>query len=125
RRGVCQACLVKARRGDVPPAAQRGLKDGLRLQSLFLACLCQPEGDLELERHGDAQPFPTRVERVERLSEQVLRVLLTAPEGLRYQAGQFVQLTRSDGLMRPYSIASLPGGPIELHVARLPGGAMS
>jgi len=125
RRGVCQACMVKAARGDVPAAAQRGLKDGLRLQSLFLACICQPTGELEVERHGDARPFPTRVERVERLSEQVLRVLLAAPEGFGYRAGQFVQLERSDGLTRAYSIASLPGAAIELHVALLPGGAMS
>lgn len=125
RRGICQACLIKARSGEVPAAAQRGLKDGLRGQALFLACLCLPAGDLELERHGSSAAFPTRVERVERLSEQVLRVLLTAPEGFSYRAGQFVQLARSDGLMRPYSIASLPGGPLELHVELLPGGAMS
>lgn len=125
RRGICQACLVQARSGEVPAAAQRGLKDGLRRQSLFLACLCQPSGDLELVRHGSSAVFPTRVERVERLSEQVLRVLLAAPAGFSYRAGQFVQLARSDGLMRPYSIASLPGGPLELHVELLPGGAMS
>jgi CDP-4-dehydro-6-deoxyglucose reductase, E3 len=125
RRGICQACLVKARSGEVPAAAQRGLKDGLRRQALFLACLCQPAGDLELERHGSSATLPTRVERVERLSEQVLRVLLAAPAGFSHRAGQFVQLVRSDGLMRPYSIASLPGGPLELHVELLPGGAMS
>jgi CDP-4-dehydro-6-deoxyglucose reductase, E3 len=125
RRGICQACLIKARRGDVPAAAQRGLKDGLRRQALFLACLCQPSGDLDLERHGSSVAFPTRVERVERLSEQVLRVLLAAPVGFSHRAGQFVQLARSDGLMRPYSIASLPGGPLELHVELLPGGVMS
>lgn len=125
RRGVCQACLVKAKSGAVPAAAQRGLKDGLRQQALFLACLCQPSGDLEVERIDGGATFPTRVERVERLSEQVLRVMLAAPEGFSHRAGQFVQLQRSDGLMRAYSIASLPGGPLELHVERLPGGAMS
>jgi CDP-4-dehydro-6-deoxyglucose reductase, E3 len=125
RRGICQACLIKARSGEVPAAARRGLKDGLLRQGLFLACLCQPTEDLELERHGTSAEFPTRVERVERLSEQVLLVLLAAPAGFSHRAGQFVQLARSDGLMRPYSIASLPGGALELHVELLPGGAMS
>jgi len=125
RQGVCQTCLVKARRGAVPRAAQKGLKDGLIGQSLFLACLCRPTEDLELERHGSSEAFSTRIERVEALNDHVLRVYVSAPPGMSYRAGQFIQLVREDGLMRPYSIASLPGGSIELHVALLPGGAMS
>jgi NAD(P)H-flavin reductase len=122
---VCQTCLVKARRGAVPAAAQKGLKDGQRGQSLFLACLCRPTEDLEIERHGSSEAFAARIERVESLNEHVLRVYVSAPPGMSYRAGQFIQLVREDGLMRAYSIASLPGGSIELHVALLPGGAMS
>lgn len=127
RRGVCQTCLVKATHGEIPAAAQKGLKDGLRRQSLLLACVCKPTGDLALTRHTSAERFESRVERVELLSADVLRVLLSAPPGLVYEAGQYVQLERPlDGLARPYSIASLPGGEhIELHVALLPDGAMS
>lgn len=125
RRGICQTCLVKATQGSVPPAAQRGLKDGQRRQSLFLACLCRPSDDLSFERHGSAAKFTTRIERVVQLSERVLGVWLALPEGFQHEAGQFVQLERSDGLIRSYSIASLPGEPLELHVALLPGGAMS
>jgi len=125
RQGVCQTCLVKARRGAVPAAAQKGLKDGQRGQSLFLACLCRPTQDLEVERLGSSEAFDARVERVEYLNEHVLRVYVSAPPGMSYRAGQFIQLVREDGLMRPYSIASLPGGSIELHVALLPGGVMS
>src|ERR1019366_6954129 len=43
-----------------------------------------------------------------------------------YRAGQFVSLFREDGLARSYSLASLPGeGALELHVRKIPGGAMS
>jgi NAD(P)H-flavin reductase/ferredoxin len=126
RRGVCQACVVKATRGAVPAAAQKGLKDALRRQSLFLSCLCKPTEDLEVERFGSSEKLPTRIERVEPLSEGVLRVFVAAPPRLDFQAGQFVQIERvSDGLMRPYSVASLPGQALELHVALLRGGAMS
>jgi CDP-4-dehydro-6-deoxyglucose reductase, E3 len=126
RQGVCQTCLVKARRGAVPPAAQSGLKDGQRLQSLFLACVCQPSEDLELERYGSAAQFASRVLRVEPLTESVLRVFLAAPPGFEYRAGQYLQLARpSDGQMRAYSIASLPGAELELHVALMPGGVLS
>jgi ferredoxin-NADP reductase len=110
----------------VPAAAQRGLKESHRHQGLFLACQCQPTEELELERCGGGEAWPSRIERVERLTDGVLRVFLSAPEGLEYQAGQFIQLERpSDGVSRAYSIASLPGGPLELHVAVLPGGALS
>jgi ferredoxin-NADP reductase len=52
---------------------------------------------------------------------------LSVPEGLRFSGGQFVQLVRPrDGLMRPYSIASVPGDcALELHVALQPDGRMS
>ncbi len=128
RQGVCQCCLMKAKSGPVPAAAQKGLKEAQRLQSLFLACVCRPTRDqhLELERHGSSEEFTSRVERVEQLTELVLRVSLSLPSGFAHRAGQYLQLVRpSDGLMRPYSIASLPGEPLELHVALMPGGAMS
>jgi CDP-4-dehydro-6-deoxyglucose reductase, E3 len=127
RRGVCQVCLLRASQGTPPPLAQRGLKETLRQKSLFLSCVCRPAGDLEVTRHDRTQRYASRVQRVERLSGNVLRVLLAVPRGFQYEAGQYVHLQRpSDGLMRPYSIASLPGSAeFELHVAELPGGAMS
>lgn len=127
RSGVCQACLLQAKRGDIPAAAQQGLRMSQRRERLLMACMCRPEGDLELERPGGSEARPTRVEHVERISDAVLRVMIACPEGLEYEAGQFIQLERpTDGLMRPYSVASLPGcGYLELHVALLPGGEMS
>src|SRR5262245_1063852 len=127
RSGVCQTCIVKASSGELPAVAQKGLKDSWRRQGLFLACVCRPSAGLCVERHESSQTFATHVEHVERLTERVLRVLLRTPAGFRYEAGQFLQLERpADALMRPYSIASLPGsGSLELHVDLLPGGLMS
>lgn len=127
RSGVCHACVLEAKRGALPARSQKGLKESLKRRGCFLACVCEPDGDLEIDEVGASEPLGARVERVERLSESVLRVMIEAPAGFVYEAGQFVQLERpADGLMRPYSIASLPdSGLLELHVARLPGGAMS
>ncbi len=127
RSGNCQTCLMRATAGNVPAAAQAGLKPAWRQRGLFLACVCKPTGDLSLSRTDVAKPHHTRVQSVDFLSPRVLRVFLERPSGFEYEAGQFVQLVRTaDGLMRPYSLASLPGGErLELHVARLPGGAMS
>lgn len=127
RRGVCQTCLLEAKRGALPPASQKGLRESSRKQSLFLACVCTPLEDLEIARCGTSSRFGARVEAVEYLSPGVLRVTLGVPSGFSYEAGQFIHLERPlDGLIRPYSVASLPSaGHLELHVALLAGGAMS
>lgn len=127
RAGVCQSCVLKARSGVLPAVSQRELRPSLRVQGLFLSCVCRPDGDLEVERADAAPEFSGRVLRVEGLSRDVLRVTLSRPEGFDFRAGQFIQLERpSDALMRPYSIASLPtDATLELHVALLPAGRMS
>lgn len=126
RTGVCQTCLVRATSGQPPAKSQSGVSETLIANGCFLACQCVPEGPLEVEPCHDIGTFATRVVLVEQLSSRVLRVELEAPAGFSYRAGQFIQLEREGGVTRPYSIASLAGGPrIELHVTLYPGGAMS
>jgi len=127
RSGACQSCMLKASAGALPAAAQLGLKDAWRQQGFFLACICRPSEDLVLERCNAAASYPAVVRRVTPLSPNVIGVQLTRPTGFEFRAGQFVQLSRpSDGLMRPYSVASLPSeDELELHVALLPDGQMS
>ena len=127
RSGACQSCVLKATAGAVPAAAQVGLKDAWKRQGFFLACVCHPQEELDVERCEAAATHSAKVTRVRVLAPNVLGVWLSRPAELGFRAGQFVQLTRpSDGLMRPYSIASLPSEEeIELHVAELPNGQMS
>lgn len=126
RTGVCQTCLVRATSGKPPAKSQTGISETLIANGCFLACQCVPEGPLEVEPCHDVGTFSTRVAHVEQLSSRVLRVELEAPAGFSFRAGQFIQLERQGGVIRPYSIASLPGGPrIELHVTLYPRGAMS
>jgi ferredoxin-NADP reductase/ferredoxin len=126
RTGVCQTCLVRATRGQPPARSQAGVAAPWVERGCFLACQCVPDQPLEVERCDVVGTFDSRVARVEALSARVLRVELEVPAGFEYRAGQFLQLERMGGVMRPYSIASLPGSPyLELHVALFPGGAMS
>jgi len=82
---------------------------------------------LAIERCDVAASHESRVEAVTELAPNVIGVRLARPPGFEFRAGQFVQLSRpSDGLMRPYSIASIPTeDQLELHVALLPNGQMS
>lgn len=128
RSGVCQSCLLEAVEGDLPAAAQEGLRDTWKQQGYFLACACRPTGDLEVRLPGEETTCsPTQVVAKEALSEDVLRLRLEVPDGLSYRAGQFVSLVRDDGLVRPYSLASVPDedDTLELHVRVVPGGSMT
>lgn len=126
RSGACQSCLVRAVRGAVPAAAQVGLGVAKRELGHFLACVCRPSEDLEVEPVGVGADLPATIVAVERLAPTVSRVMLAPRAELSYRAGQFVTLLRADGLARAYSLASVPGeGLLELHVRRAPGGRMS
>lgn len=126
RQGVCQSCLLRVREGTPPKEAQVGLKQAWRAQGYALGCKLAAHSDLALDIVDAAPWHEAVVERVERLSPQLGRVWLRVPETFAYEPGQFVQLSRDDGLVRPYSIASEPSqGRLELHVAVAPHGRMS
>ena len=132
RSGVCQSCLMQASAGEIPPEAQKGLKDSLKARRYFLACACRPSGDLTIHpaEHA-AQRARAVVRRIEKISCDVARVLLSYEGPFEYFPGQFVNIVRSDGLTRSYSLANLrpitAGGEdlLELHVRKVADGKMS
>ena len=133
RVGACQTCLVRATSGAAPAPAQAGLKDTLRAEGYFLACVAEPEADLEITLSGAALlEVPAQIATVEIMGADVVRVVVRPDRAFAYRAGQFVTLVRADGLARAYSLASLPPAPgdrgtdaLELHVRVLPSGRMS
>lgn len=129
RSGVCQSCLMQAKAGEIPPAAQQGLKDTLRASGHFLACQCQPIADMEVVVAGEAaaEEIPVELADIEWLSPSVMRVLLEPKQPFEYKRGQFINLIREDGVRRSYSLAGgEPGNPmLELHIRHIPGGRMS
>jgi NAD(P)H-flavin reductase len=128
RRGSCLACVMRATRGEVPPASQIGLKDTLKVLGYFLPCVCVPSGDLALEAPCDSDLYGrATIEAIEPLSSTVSRVVLRGATPLYYHAGQFVNVRRADGVVRSYSLASVPrlDAMLELHVRRMRGGALS
>ncbi|MGE0174575.1 MAG: 2Fe-2S iron-sulfur cluster-binding protein [Oligoflexales bacterium] len=128
RNGVCQSCLMKVVEGSPPAAAQKGLKQAQQQLGLFHACLCYPEQPFECTVAEDAAFKTTaKVMLLQPLSQDVLQVRLSVPPEFKFRGGQFVNLVRTDGLLRSYSIASLPndGAHIDVHVRRLPDGKMS
>ena len=128
RTGKCRACLLRAKSGDVPVVAQKGLKDTWKQRGYFMSCVSRLSGDavLELQSIDEAERAVAEVISVRMISGAVARLRLRPRGEFEFQPGQFVTLLRSDTVGRSYSIASLPQhGYLELHVRRWPGGAMS
>ena len=73
-----------------------------------------------LPRHG------ARVERLERLTPELIRLTLALPgdERIAFAAGQYINIILDDGQRRAFSFANPPhdNARIELHVRLIPGG---
>jgi NAD(P)H-flavin reductase/ferredoxin len=128
RQGICQSCLMRSLDNPPPALAQAGLKDTLKAQNYFLACVCRPEQDMTVALPDyQGALIEARVIQKQLLSPDILRLVLSYETGFTFFAGQFVNLQRQDGLTRSYSIANIPqqDNRLELHIRRLPNGQFS
>lgn len=114
RAGACQSCMMQVLDGELPAAAQQGLKATQKAQGYFLACCCEPQTHLKVQRNPASQSVSAVVVDKQLLPGRVLRLRLSAE--LEYRPGQFVNLVREDGLSRAYSLASVPELEAELEV---------
>jgi CDP-4-dehydro-6-deoxyglucose reductase, E3 len=126
RVGACQTCLMRAVEGTPSTASQNGLRETQRRQGYFLACQCVPTDGLSLIPAATDFENRAQAEIIQKtwVSNSILRLRLELRSPLEYYAGQFLRLRFPDGLQRSYSIASLPGEPLELHIRVHPKGEM-
>lgn len=128
RSGICRCCMMRAVSGTPDGASQAGLSPALREKGFFLPCVCRATGDMVVAKPADAlATAPARIGRVEVVGRDVVRVFIRTEGPFEFRAGQFVNLVRSDGLARSYSLAGTPSedNTLEFHVRRLPNGRMS
>jgi CDP-4-dehydro-6-deoxyglucose reductase len=73
--------------------------------------------------------MPCRLDILERLADDVLRVVLRTPpkSALFYLPGQYIDVIGKDGVRRSYSIANAvrEDAKLELHIRHVPDGVMS
>jgi len=127
RRGSCQVCLLRTN-GELDADARRGLRESMRERGYFLPCVTRPKCDLDVEKPDLSELFVKAVVTEKRLlSDTVVALSIETETKLEWRAGQYVTVRRADGLARSYSIASIAEEDyyLELHVERVPGGAMS
>lgn len=124
RAGACGACVVRVRSGPIPPKAQVGLPVAWAARGCVYACQCRPTADLAIEPVGEGLRVDGNIVATEPLSASVARVTLCVPESFAPARGQYVTIARG-GVARSFSVADRRGADLELHVRRVPGGALS
>jgi len=135
RNGACGSCMGELASGQVaypaglPPALSEA--DAAARKALF--CQARPAGDLTIRVHEvdaardiEIKTLPCRVEKLEHLAHDVIRIYLKVPtsERLQFLAGQYIDVLIKDHEPRAFSIANAPHDDefIELHIRYVEGG---
>ena len=135
RNGACGSCMGTVTAGSVayrhglPPALNE--QDAASHKALF--CQAQPACDLTIQvREVDAardieiKTLPCRVEKLEHLAHDVIRIYLRMPasERMQFLAGQYIDVLIKDHEPRAFSSANAPHDDefIELHIRYVEGG---
>ena len=137
RTGRCSTCRTRLTTGQALALHdESGLSTEERESGWVLGCVRSATSDVELdvEDLGDIKLFPARtlacrIQTLERLSADVLRVVLRLPPTAEfgYHPGQYIDVIGAGGIRRSYSIANAPAADrhIELHIREVESGAMS
>ena len=137
RDGACGACRGKVLSGPFDPGPPGfTLTPAERAAGETLLCQTRALGDLALAActpravgEPPVKTLPARVERLERLAPDVMRLELRLPgqESFEYRPGQYLDILLKNGQRRAFSLASRaqPGALLELHVRHVPGGVFT
>lgn len=135
RNGACGSCKARVVTGlvDHGAAAEMALPTADRAAGMTLLCCARALTDLTLECREvrgindiPVKTLPCRVQRLERVAEDVIILSLKLPvnERLQFLPGQYIEFLLKDGRARAFSIANATEdhGQIELHIRRVAGG---
>ncbi len=128
KKGTCHSCMLQCTEGEPSKKSQADLKETLQSQNYFLSCLCIPKESMSLKLPDQSELFSEgKVIVKEMLNRNTLLLMIECLDILKFNAGQFVNLQREDGLVRSYSIANTPQDSkiLEFHIRRLPNGQFS
>ena len=134
RNGTCGACKGQILAGEVNYGEyfDSALSEDEKKAGKALFCCAQPLTDLVIECReveGEGIPpriLPVRVEKLEKLSHDVMGMTLKLPsnERMQFMAGQYIEFLLNDGRRRAFSLANAPHDDrfIELHMRLVAGG---
>jgi len=133
RNGGCGACKCTVLAGKVDPGLYQpsALSAEELAQGKVLLCCATAIDDAEIEYEAAApvkafKEYRARVVKLEKLTYDVMRVLLKLPEGqhIGFKAGQYINVILDDGQRRAFSFANPPHEAefVELQIRLMKGG---
>ena len=133
RNGGCGACKCRVLAGKVDPGLYQpsALSAEELAQGKVLLCCATAIDDAEIEYDASAavkafKEYRARVVKMEKLTYDVMRVLLKLPEGqqIPFKAGQYINIILDDGQRRAFSFANPPHEAefVELQIRLMKGG---
>jgi len=135
RNGACGSCKGKLLEGrvDYGEYQKKALSDAEKAAGKALFCQARPLGDVVIEARtvGAAKDIPIktlpcRVQKLERLADDVMVLYLKLPanERLQFLPGQYLEFLLRDGSRRSFSMANAPHADelVQLHVRHVAGG---
>lgn len=137
RTGRCGSCKARVVAGTTTPLRPSlSLTSAEAAEGWVLTCTSEAAADVQLDVEDlgalaayQARVTPSRIDVLERVADDVVRVVLRLPPAspFRFLAGQHIDVTSPAGDRRSYSIASAAAAPgkVELHVRRVDGGRFS
>jgi CDP-4-dehydro-6-deoxyglucose reductase len=134
RNGACGSCKGKVIEGTVDHGNSQDsvLPGAERQRGGALFCQARPQSDLLIEcreigavKDIMVKTLPCRVQMLERVAPDVMRIRLKLPaaERLQFLAGQYIDILLKDGTRRSLSMANPPhdDGMLELHLRNYGG----
>ncbi len=134
RNGACGSCKGKVLQGTVDYGVfqESALSDSDKKNGYALFCQAKPASDVVIEcreisaiKDIQVRTLPCRVQKLERLADDVmmLHLRLPASERLQFLAGQYIDILTKSGLRRSLSLANAPhdDGVLQLHLRNYGG----
>ena len=135
KNGACGSCKGRLLEGqlDYGTYQKKALSDDEKAQGKALFCQAKPLTDVTLEARTigaakdiQVKKLPCRVQKLERLADDVMVLYLKLPanERLQFLAGQYIEFMLKDGSRRSFSMANAPHDDdfLQLHVRHVAGG---
>lgn len=135
--GRCSTCKCKAVAGDTEALQEEvGLTATEKADGWILSCVRTAVTDLSLDVEDlgsvvlpEAKTLPCRINSIDKLASDVVRVLLRLPPTADFSfiPGQYIDVIGPSGVRRSYSLAnaSFASKQLELHIRAVDSGVMS